>query len=44
MRIWSGDWTCFTLSEPRLDGYLTDLEYAFNKVMCCRSVVVEWIL
>jgi hypothetical protein len=43
-RIRSGVWACFTLSEPRLDFcYLIDVGYALNKVMCCRSVVVEWI-
>jgi hypothetical protein len=25
------------LSDPRLDGYLADVEYAFNKVMCCKN-------
>jgi hypothetical protein len=31
--------------KPRLDCcYLVDVGYALNKVMCCRSVVIEWIL
>jgi hypothetical protein len=37
-------WTCFTLSEPRLDCYLVDVGHAPNKIMCWRSVVAEWIL
>jgi uncharacterized coiled-coil protein SlyX len=35
--IWSGVWTRFTLSELRLEVYLVDVSYTFNKVMCCKN-------